>query len=119
MAQSYKVLKENFVSNLSGGDLWEINYVTAVAPVGTTTSSGDQQLMGNNLDNLLTVGSSSVSASSLRQIWLCGDVDRLPPQCCSYPPCNNYILALPIGTQCFTRPASPWALPSSASFDKA
>ena len=33
MAQSYKSLKENFVSNLSGGDIWEINYVTAVAPV--------------------------------------------------------------------------------------
>lgn len=32
MVQSYKTLKENFVSNLSGGDIWEINYVTAVAP---------------------------------------------------------------------------------------
>ncbi|KAL8814991.1 MAG: hypothetical protein Q9223_005836 [Gallowayella weberi] len=32
MAQSYKSLKENFVSNLSGGGIWEVNYVTAVAP---------------------------------------------------------------------------------------
>ncbi|KAL8673570.1 MAG: hypothetical protein Q9168_002002 [Polycauliona sp. 1 TL-2023] len=32
MAQSYKSLKEDFVSNLSGGGIWEINYVTAVAP---------------------------------------------------------------------------------------
>ncbi|CAL8583540.1 Glucosaminyl phosphatidylinositol (GlcN-PI) nositol acylation protein [Xanthoria parietina] len=32
MAQSYKSLKEDFVSNLSGGAVWEINYVTAVAP---------------------------------------------------------------------------------------
>ncbi|KAL8947643.1 MAG: hypothetical protein Q9222_006100 [Ikaeria aurantiellina] len=32
MAQSYKTLKEDFVSNLSGGSIWEINYVTAVAP---------------------------------------------------------------------------------------
>ncbi|KAL8717548.1 MAG: hypothetical protein Q9225_005213 [Loekoesia sp. 1 TL-2023] len=32
MAQSYKSLKEDFVSNLSGGSIWEINYVTAVAP---------------------------------------------------------------------------------------
>ncbi|KAL9596881.1 MAG: hypothetical protein Q9219_005507 [cf. Caloplaca sp. 3 TL-2023] len=32
MAQSYKALKENFVSNLSGGSIWEINSVTAVAP---------------------------------------------------------------------------------------
>lgn len=33
MAQSYKTLKENFVSNLSGGTVSEINWVTAVAPV--------------------------------------------------------------------------------------
>ncbi|KAL8785032.1 MAG: hypothetical protein Q9213_003625 [Squamulea squamosa] len=33
MAQSYKSLKEDFVSNLSGGGIWEINKVTAVAPV--------------------------------------------------------------------------------------
>lgn len=32
MAQSYKTLKENFVSGLSGGSTSEINYVTAVAP---------------------------------------------------------------------------------------
>lgn len=32
MAQSYKTLKENFVSNLSGGTVSEINLVTAVAP---------------------------------------------------------------------------------------
>ena len=33
MAQSYKTLKEDFVSNLSGGSVLEVNYVTAVAPV--------------------------------------------------------------------------------------
>ena len=33
MAQSYKALKENFVSNLSGGTIIEVYYVTAVAPV--------------------------------------------------------------------------------------
>ncbi|KAL8987582.1 MAG: hypothetical protein Q9177_003224 [Variospora cf. flavescens] len=32
MAQSYKSLKEDFVSNLSGGGMSEINWVTAVAP---------------------------------------------------------------------------------------
>lgn len=34
MAQSYKVLKEEFVSNLSGGGILEINQVVAVASVG-------------------------------------------------------------------------------------
>ncbi|KAI9682325.1 MAG: Glucosaminyl phosphatidylinositol (GlcN-PI) nositol acylation protein [Caeruleum heppii] len=33
MAKSYKALKEDFVSNLAGGDISEINFVTAVAPV--------------------------------------------------------------------------------------
>ncbi|KAL2060108.1 hypothetical protein VTL71DRAFT_9930 [Oculimacula yallundae] len=32
IAASYKSLKENFVSNLTGGEIGEINYVTAVAP---------------------------------------------------------------------------------------
>jgi phosphatidylinositol glycan class W len=31
--QSYKQQKEDFVSNLSGGSVTEINFVTAVAPV--------------------------------------------------------------------------------------
>lgn len=39
MAQSYKSLKEDFVSNLSGGQMSEINYVTAVAPVGRVAAS--------------------------------------------------------------------------------
>jgi hypothetical protein len=33
MAASYKALKEDFVSNLTGGEIGEINCVTAVAPV--------------------------------------------------------------------------------------
>jgi phosphatidylinositol glycan class W len=35
MAASYKKLKEDFVSGLSGGEIGEINYVTAVAPVSS------------------------------------------------------------------------------------
>ncbi|KAG9235952.1 GWT1-domain-containing protein [Amylocarpus encephaloides] len=33
MTASYKSLKEDFVSNLAGGSIAEINYVTAVAPI--------------------------------------------------------------------------------------
>lgn len=33
MAASYKSLKEDFVSGLTGGEISEINYVTAVAPI--------------------------------------------------------------------------------------
>ena len=35
MAASYKRLKEDFVSNLTGGEIGEINYVTAIAPVSS------------------------------------------------------------------------------------
>ena len=38
MAQNYKTMKEEFVSNLSGGSIGEINTVTAVAPVGIILS---------------------------------------------------------------------------------
>lgn len=38
MAASYKSLKEDFVSNLTGGKISEINYVTAVAPVSLSAS---------------------------------------------------------------------------------
>lgn len=38
-ATSYKQLKEDFVSNLSGGSVTEISYVTAVAPVGVSSSN--------------------------------------------------------------------------------
>jgi hypothetical protein len=37
MANTYKTLKEEFVSNLSGGDINEINHVTSVAPVRSST----------------------------------------------------------------------------------
>lgn len=35
MAATYKQLKEDFVSGLTGGDILEINYVTAVASVSS------------------------------------------------------------------------------------
>lgn len=35
MAASYKSLKEDFVSGLTGGNIGEINYITAVAPVSS------------------------------------------------------------------------------------
>lgn len=33
LAKTFKELKEDFVANLPGGEISEINYVTAVAPV--------------------------------------------------------------------------------------
>jgi hypothetical protein len=32
-SNNYKALKESFVSNLSGGSIWEINEVSLVLPV--------------------------------------------------------------------------------------
>jgi phosphatidylinositol glycan class W len=41
MAASYKSLKEDFVSNLTGGEISEINYVTAVAPVSSIPTASN------------------------------------------------------------------------------
>lgn len=51
-AASYKSEKVNFVSGLTGGDISEINYVTAVAPVG--------KLLPSTFLNLLTCGKVAV-----------------------------------------------------------
>lgn len=49
MAQSYKALKEDFVSNLSGGEVSEVNYVTAVAPVCSIGILSLLELIGKSL----------------------------------------------------------------------
>lgn len=49
MAQSYKALKEGFVSNLSGGEVSEVNYVTAVAPVRSIGILSLLELIGKSL----------------------------------------------------------------------
>ncbi|KAK2036392.1 GPI-anchored wall transfer protein 1 [Colletotrichum somersetense] len=63
-AATYKKLKEDFVSNLSGGSASEINYVTAVAPVAVLLWSVLQSrqsffkpytVLGASLDYLLNV----------------------------------------------------------------
>ncbi|KAL8924348.1 MAG: hypothetical protein Q9208_004130 [Pyrenodesmia sp. 3 TL-2023] len=65
MAQSYKSLKEDFVSNLSGGGIWEVNFVTAVAPAAVflwSTLQASRDLFSNYgilaflTDCLLNVG---------------------------------------------------------------
>lgn len=45
---SYKQRKEDFVSNLSGGSVAEINYVTSVAAVGTPISPAHTMLCMNS-----------------------------------------------------------------------
>jgi len=49
MAQSYKALKEGFISNLSGGEVSEVNYVTAVAPVRSIGILSLLELIGKSL----------------------------------------------------------------------
>ena len=93
MTQSYKALKEGFVSNLSGGDVSEINLVTVVAPVGS-----NDLLFLRELIEIKFAGSrsslvgSSGSTSFLYQSWLSRIRGRLPPQCWSYSSRNNFIL---------------------------
>ena len=61
MSQSYKTLKEDFVSNLSGGSVSEINLVTAVAPVGELTSHTSAKADRRVTGRLSAMGDPSVA----------------------------------------------------------
>ena len=119
MAQSYKTLKEAFVSNLSGGSIWEINHVTAVAPVCISAVTCLQMLNLGYTGSLSAMGRSTVTSSLLRRIPPCSNPDGLSSQCCSHPPSNNLVLALPIDTQRLTSTTSSRTLsPTSERISK-
>lgn len=89
---SYKALKEDFVSNLTGGTIEEINYVTAVAPV----SPGLQPLFGCRSYGYTgcfdCVVSPTVSNILLFHIWPIAICRGLPAQCWMHPSSYNVIL---------------------------
>lgn len=90
MAATYKSLKEDFVSNLTGGEIQEINYVTAVAPV----SSNTRNLSSSNL----RIGSSNclvcvtIAALVLQTLQPPSVRSGFPPQCWSHPSRNDSVL---------------------------
>ena len=92
MAQSYKALKEGFVSNLSGGDVSEIYIVTAVAPVRMVNLN-----LGRELTREIYLGGSTRLVSSpepsrpFHELRSCSIRDRLPTQCWSNTPCNHLV----------------------------
>ena len=93
MAQSYKTLKEDFVSNLSGGQISEINYVTAVAPVRhVAASTPEAELTDTCTGGGSTLVCSPVTSRLFRQIWLCRVRDGFSSQCWSNPTCNDIVL---------------------------
>jgi hypothetical protein len=53
MAASYKSLKEDFVSNLTGGEIGEINYVAAVAPVSSSIRISNSSNLWEGSSNYL------------------------------------------------------------------
>lgn len=106
MTQSYKALKEDFVSNLSGGSVLEVNYVTAVAPVRPQLALAKPHTYCMSLVSLFLVVGTSSTASFLRQLWPNADACRLPSQCYVPPIGYNHIL--------FQASASQWS-PHTAS----
>ena len=68
MAQSYKTLKENFVSNLSGGTASEINWVTAVAPVSLPNKIAVPMTEIKLIGLIPAVGSPSVTSRLLLEV---------------------------------------------------
>lgn len=87
MAASYKSLKEDFVSNLTGGEISEINYVTAVAPVSSETLTLDVANMQTGSSDRLVCF--AVAAFILQTLQSSLFRSRFSPQRRSYPPCND------------------------------
>lgn len=78
MAQSYKTLKENFVSNLSGGIVSEINWVTAVAPVSLSRRNKSFPANTIILDRISTMGSPSIASRLLPTVQSASFPRRFP-----------------------------------------
>lgn len=80
MPQSYKTLKEDFVSNLSGGTVFEINWVTAVAPVSLPPCNKYNTINTKFAGRISTMGSPPVAPRLLLKVRSASFPCRLPPQ---------------------------------------
>ena len=92
MAHSYKALKEDFVSNLSGGGIWEITVVTLVAPVRSSASGKCNWAHVMCTVSCSAVVGPSVSSRVIRPVWACGVCNRPSTQRRGDPPRNDTIL---------------------------
>lgn len=80
-SNNYKALKESFVSNLSGGSIWEINEVSFVLPVSILKHSA--RSMGSMLTTLgwcSALVRTSVSTAFLLALYPCSSCHRFPHQ---------------------------------------
>lgn len=59
MSKSYKSRKEDFVSNLTGGEISEINYVTLVAPVCLSLTLSNYGFKADNHECIIRLPYSS------------------------------------------------------------
>ena len=87
MAASYKSLKEDFVSNLTGGEIGEINYVTAVAPVSLHAMNLDLSDLRTGRSNRLVC--STVTAFVLQILRSYLFRRRFSAECWSYSTCHD------------------------------
>lgn len=80
-SNNYKALKESFVSNLSGGPIWEINEVSLVLPVSLSDNSRHNfGLMLTTLGWCFALVRSSVSTAFLRTLHPCSRCYRFSHQ---------------------------------------
>lgn len=94
-ANGYKAQKEAFVSNLTGGSVWEINTVTLVAPVSSASLQVDRLLRSRTADCSLTLVRPAVSTAFLHSLHACCMLDRLPSQLCGHPLRDHTLLLVP------------------------
>ncbi|KAI9822850.1 MAG: Glucosaminyl phosphatidylinositol (GlcN-PI) nositol acylation protein [Phylliscum demangeonii] len=97
-SKSYKTLKEDFVANLPGGDISEINYVTAVAPAAVILWSALQSRLaffdggggGGGGD-----GASPVAALAVDFLLNCGGILLATTVYAAHPVWLNVLLVAP------------------------
>lgn len=99
MDPKYKKQKEDFVSNLTGGSVMEMNLVTLVAPVRLYHL--DQVCYGSHyaLVGRVAVVCSTVETASLYAVHRRSMFDRLPPQLRCDIVRYDHLLRLPASTE--------------------
>lgn len=114
MDHDYKVRKEAFVSNLSGGSINEINIVTLVASVGIPPSDvGEYSVLtrvNRPIVGILCLVRAPVTFVVLHTVFACRICHRLPVECLRDPLCDDTLCLTAIVAQCLdsvTRGADP------------
>ena len=105
MTPEYKAEKEAHVSQLSGGGIWEINYVTLVAPVRETHFYCKKYVLISVGGRTSVVGIADATRS-FQTVYSSVGIDGLHAPLLRHPLCNNRLFLYAAGTKWFAHPTN-------------